>query len=176
MGHLMHYPELYARQGTMFATGFALSTLGAPLTVILPVGVLNFVLATTGAIARVIDNGAMTLAEVIIAAAIGESDPAVAEHVARQLQMLEPNMDGKDIPSKEEDYFIHVLDGVLDCLRNPGRYIQNGERERNRVVPVGQVSSARPRGVMGNIPVGYETNALDAMSEDRRLWGKSSEN
>lgn len=44
---------------------------------------MNFVLATTGAIARVIDNGATTLAEVIIAAAIGESDPAVAEHVAR---------------------------------------------------------------------------------------------
>jgi hypothetical protein len=173
MGHLLHYPELYARQGTMLATGIAISILGAPLTVTLPVAVINFILATLGAIARAVDNGATTLAEIIIAAAIGESDPALSEHVARQLQMQDPKDSDYDISSEDEEYFIHVLEGVIDCLENPGRYIQNGERTRNRTVPVGRVSSSRPRGVMGSIPIGYETNGLDAISEELNNFGRN---
>ncbi len=38
-------------------------------------------------------------------------------------------------------------------------------RPTNQTVPVGQVSSARPPGVMGSIPIGSETNALDVISE-----------
>lgn len=166
MGHLLHYPELYARQGTMLATGVGLSILGAPMSVTIPVAVINFVLATTGAVARAVDNGATSLAEVIVAAAIGESDPAVAEMVARELQLRVPEDDDYDIPPEDEDYILNVLRGVIDCLENPGRYLQNGERARSAVVPVGRVSSMRPRGVMGNIPVGHETNALDVIGDE----------
>jgi hypothetical protein len=172
MGHLLHYPELYARQGTMLATGVGLSILGAPMTVTIPVAVINFVLATTGAVARAVDNGATSLAEVIVAAAIGESDPTVASMVARELQMGEPDDGNYDIPAEDEEYMLGVLRGVIDCLENPGRYIQNGQRARSQVVPVGQVSSMRPRGVMGNIPLGYETNALDVIGDQNgELYG-----
>jgi hypothetical protein len=40
-------------------------------------------------------------------------------------------------------------------------------------VPVGRVSSARLPGVMGAIPVGSETNALDVISENNRILGLS---
>lgn len=39
------------------------------------------------------------------------------------------------------------------------------EQPVSRMVPVGQVSSARLNGVNGTIPVGMETNALDVISE-----------
>ena len=170
LGHLTHYPELWARQGTMLATGVGLSILGAPMSVTIPVAVINFVLATTGAIARAVDNGANSFAEIVIAAAIGESDPAVAQAVGQQLQLAVPQPEDHDLTSEEEEYILHVLRGVLDCLENPGRYIQNGQRARQRTVPVGQVSSMRPRGVMGSIPQGYETNALDVIGDESARW------
>jgi hypothetical protein len=171
IGHLISYPELYARIGATAATSFAISAATGSVVYTFALGTLNLVLATTGAVMRAIDNGATSLAEFIIAAAIGESDPAIARMVSRDLQMARPAAGTYDIPSDQEAYLIYVLQGVLHCLRNPGMYAQNGEQTRiQRTVPVGQVSSMRPNGVMGSIPVGYETNALDAISENNRPW------
>lgn len=171
LGHLMHYPEFYGRQGTMLATGVALSSIGAPFVVTAGVGLLNFILATTGAVTRAVDNGATTLAEIIVAAAIGDSDPSVARAVAQELQLPTPADGDFEMSSEDEDYVIHVLKGVLHCLRNPGQYMQNGEtRRRQTTVPVGTVSSARPRGVMGSIPIGHETNALDVIGDENALF------
>lgn len=48
------------------------------------------------------------------------------------------------------------------------------EKKQNQVatrqVPIGQVSSARLPGQMGTIPAGYETNALDVISEQNRIY------
>lgn len=172
MGHLLHYPEFYGRQGTMIATGMALKAAGAPLGALIPVGLLNFFMANLGAMARAVDNGATTLAELVVAAAIGESDPAVTEHVSRQMTYTHRG-DDYDISPDDEEYLLFIIRGVLRCLRNPGEAMNNGERARQQVVPVGTVSSARPRGVMGNIPVGYETNALDVISDQNAMFNRN---
>ena len=167
LGHLTHYPEFWARVAAQMGVGAAITATGG-LAVGVSAAVINFILATTGAVVRAIDNGADSLAEVVVAAAIGYSDPAVANMVAQELALPEPLDGDYELDSEEEDYIVDVLTGVLHCVRNPGEYMR-GERTRSVVVPVGQVSSARPRGVMGNIPIGYETNALDAMAEDAAL-------
>ena len=169
LGHLAHYPEFYGRMGIAFATTVALTAIGAPF--VMPIGLINFFLATTGSVLRAIDNGATTLTEIVIAAAIGESDPEVARRVAQKMQVAVPEPDDYELTGKEEDYIVHVMKGVLYCIRNPGEILNASEpRQRQTTVPVGRVSSMRPRGVMGSIPVGYETNALDVIGDEHALY------
>lgn len=59
-------------------------------------------------------------------------------------------------------------EGQKQSLINQVRAQQPRERaQRDFVTPVGRVASARMPGVMGNIPVGSETSALDVLSETR---------
>lgn len=164
VGHLLHYPEFYGRTAMAAVTSMALTAIGAPF--VMPIGAVSFFLALTGAAARAVDNGATTLAEVIIAAAMGDSDPEVARAVGQSLLLNAEEPDSYSIPTEEENYMINVLKGILYCVRNPEEFMNNEERQIQRTVPVGRVSSARPFGVMGSIPVGYETNALDAIAEN----------
>lgn len=172
LGHLIHYPELYGRQGAMLATGIGITALGASTPIALGVAVANFIMATSGAILRAIDQGAESFAEVVIAGAIGESDPALAGRVAQELSFT-PRDGDYDIPTEDEEYILYVLKGVLHCLRNPGEYLRGNDRPSNPTVPVGTVSSMRPRGVMGSIPVGYETNALDVIGDENALFRRN---
>lgn len=164
IGHLLHYPEFYGRTAMAVVTSMALTAIGAPF--VMPIGAVSFFLALTGAAARAVDDGATTLAEIIIAAAMGDSDPEVARAVGQSLLLNTEEQDSYNIPTEEENYMINVLKGVLYCVRNPEEFMNNEERQMQRIVPVGRVSSARPVGVMGSIPVGYETNALDVIAEN----------
>ena len=166
MGHLVHYPELYGRQGAMLATGAGVVALGATTPIALGIAVTNFVMATTGAVVRAVDEGADSLAEIVVAAAIGESDPVIAEMISRELAFA-PEDGDYDLPTEQEKHILHVLEGVLHCLRNPGEYLnRTGQASSQQVVPVGRVSSMRPRGVMGSISAGHETNALDVIGDE----------
>ncbi|WP_147112946.1 hypothetical protein [Tateyamaria sp. syn59] len=171
MGHLRHYPEFWARSGTQLAVGYTISAALGP-AVGIAAGAINFFLATTGAVVRAVDNGADSLAEIIVAATLGYSDPELSRIVAQEVALPSPEDGDYSLDDEEEDYIVEVLRGVLYCVRNPGEFMNTDER-RAVMVPVGRVSSARPRGVMGNIPVGYETNALDVIAEEAaRLRGE----
>ncbi|MFT6604981.1 MAG: hypothetical protein ACJA2X_000157 [Halocynthiibacter sp.] len=168
LGHLVHYPEFYGRTAMATMTSVALTAVGAPF--VMPIGLISFFLATTGAVARAVDNGARSLPELIFAAAMGESDPEIVNAAAQRLQLMVPERDTYSIPTKEESYMINLLKGVLYCVRNPEEFMNDTERPRQTTVLVGTVSSARPRGVMGSIPVGYETNALDVIGDENALY------
>lgn len=164
LGHLTHYPEFWARTGTQLAVGAGTTMFTGPF-VGMPVALLNFYLATTGAVIRAIDNGATSFAEIVVAAALGHSDPHIAQMASQELSLRDIEVDSYAIPDEREEFILHLLRGVLHCIRNPSEYMNTNDKPAY-VVPVGQVSSSRPRGVMGNIPVGYETNALDVLSDE----------
>ncbi|SOC20544.1 hypothetical protein SAMN05877809_11261 [Rhodobacter sp. JA431] len=174
VGHLVHYPEFYGRAGATVATSLLTTALMsyAGIGNYTPVvGLINLILTGVGAAARAIDQGASTLAEIIVAVALGESDPALAAKVSQKILETSPSDGNYDIPDEQEKRLLYILDGVMHCLKNPAQYINRGEERKTNWVPVGQVSSARPRGVIGLIRSGYETNALDALSEDALMPG-----
>lgn len=106
------------------------------------------------------ENGAESLADYLQAIFIGEFDPnlsriVISEALSEQLLEL-------DTQEEQED-FLYILSGVLDCWRNPGEYIP--ERPARPRVPVGRVSSMNP-GIRGSVELGYETNALDVIGDN----------
>lgn len=172
IGHAIHYPELYGRQGTMIATnvltGILMNYAGLGRYTLV-VAAINFILANVGAAARAVDNGASSLAEILVAIAIGDTDPDLVAELQRDILQLSPADGNYDIPEQQEKILLYILEGILHCLRNPGQYMNRNEARATRMVPVGTVSSARPRGVMGLIPAGHETNALDVISDENYL-------
>lgn len=166
--HLLHYPEFYGRQGLVVGTGVLTTALLSYVglgSFAFYVGLVNFFLATTGATVRAVENGATTLAEILVAQAIGEVDPNLVEKVEREMMSFSPSDGNYDIPADDEKIILFMLDGTLDCLRNPNKYLLNRENMQRPTVAVGQVSSMRMPGVMGRVEIGYETNALDVIGD-----------
>lgn len=172
LGHAVHYPELYGRQGTVLASTILLKTVTTYTGVgafVPAVSLFNFILASLGAAARAVDNGANTMAELLAAIAIGGTDPELVAALQRDLINLSPADGDYDISEEQEKVLLYILEGILHCLRNPGEYVNRNKARATRMVPVGMVSSARPKGVMGLIPAGHETNALDMISDENYL-------
>ena len=129
----------------------------------------NHVLATTGAMILSIKYGGRDVVSVIDAAITGDYSPEVS---GRQFKEIFRDALGSDIEisQEEQDALTQILDGVLDCLHYPEKYV--GGIEENPVtkpatqhVPIGTVSSARLPRQMGTIPRGEETNTIDVLSE-----------
>ena len=63
----------------------------------------------------------------------------------------------------------NATDTLKDFAKNEDSFLVSPDgtvvKDTRASVPVGQVSSARPDGVRGNIKVGDETNALDVIAE-----------
>lgn len=166
----MNEPEFYGRiAGGMFtnfaSTGGRFGKRVLPRSLKFASGRANFILATTGAMILSIKYGGRDIISAIDAALTGDYSPDVSAEQYKEIfrAALESDI---PIPQAEQDALVEILDGVLDCLHNPGKYL--GSTEKGAVtphVPVGTVSSARPDGQMGTIPVGTETNALDVISE-----------
>jgi len=76
-----------------------------------------------------------------------------------------------EISPEELESFLAILEAIEYCMDNPASMGSAAEAraEVQEHIGVGQVSSSRPVGVNGLIPVGSETNALDAMAEDAKL-------
>ncbi|MCM2438414.1 hypothetical protein HGO34_01625 [Agrobacterium vitis] len=166
----MNEPEFYGRiAGGMFtnyaSTGGRLGRRILPTTVKLGSSAANFVLATTGAMILSIKYGGKDIISALDAAITGDYSPDVSNEQYKEIfrSALESDV---SIPQAEQDALVEIIDGVLDCIHNPGKYLGSTEKGTiSQQVPVGRVSSARPDGQFGSIPQGSETNALDVISE-----------
>lgn len=170
-------PEFYARIGGGVFTNFA--SRGGRFGQRILSGPIkggsmaaNFVLANTGAAVLTVKYGGQDIASIFGAMFTGNYRDHVSSE-AYTAMFNEALSSNEPLSQEEQDAFIAIVEGVLDCVENPGGYVptlENSPRNVQPHVPVGQVSSMRPDGVMGSIPQGYETNALDAISENNELW------
>lgn len=178
--HQMATPEFYGRLGggvfTSYATGggrFGSRIMSGPVKVArMPA---NFILASTGAAVLAVKYGGQDIVAVFDAVLTGNYTSRITGEMYKE--MFRAALESQEPVSREEaDKLVEITEGILHCLRNPGEYLPGGANrpaELSPHVPVGTVSSARPDGVMGLIPQGYETNALDAISEnDLRMRGQ----
>lgn len=168
---VMSEPEFYGRLAGGMFTNYA-STGGRFGRRLLPTGAkmgasaVNFVLATTGAMILSIKYGGKDIVSALDAAITGDYLPDISASQYKEL-FREALESSAPIPQAEQDALVEIVDGVLDCLHNPGKYAGATEKGSiNEQVPIGSVSSARPNGEYGTIPKGTETNALDVISEN----------
>jgi len=130
----------------------------------------NFILATTGAMILAVKYGGRDIVSIMDAAITGDYGPDLSNAQYKELfrAVVESNV---PVPQAEQDALVQILQGVLDCISNPGKYGSGASRSSDATphVPVGQVSSMRPNGLMGSIPAGSETNALDVIGDQNNL-------
>jgi hypothetical protein len=174
--HQMTSPEFYGRIGggvfTSYASGggrFGNRILSGPVKVArMPA---NFILASTGAAVLAVKYGGRDIVAVFDAVLTGNygSGPTGEQYK----EMFRAAIESSEPVSQEDaDALVEITEGILHCLNNPGEYMPGGGASQTPAprpqtwVPVGTVSSARPNGVMGLIPAGSETNALDVISEN----------
>jgi hypothetical protein len=156
-GMFTNYASRGGRLGSRLGTGMKVASMTA-----------NFILATTGAMILSVKYGGKDIISIFDAAINGDYLPDLSsqqyKEIFRSVMESEIPVDDADI-----EIMVQILEGVLDCLNNPGKYVGGADKGTIQPhVPVGQVSSARPNGVFGSIPRGSETNALDVISERGR--------
>lgn len=167
-------PEFYGRLAGGAFTNYA-STGGRIGGRILNLGVkgkvgrtlTNFFLASLGAAILTVKYGARDIASVMDSMLTGNYRSGLDNNQYKEMfrTVIENDL---SVSEEEEQALLEVARGVLDCIDNPGKYAVGGGRSEPQVtphVPVGSVSSARPDGVRGSIPRGYETNALDVIGD-----------
>lgn len=174
--HLSTTPEFYGRIGGGVFTSYAgrggrfgSRIVSGPVKVAqMPA---NFILASTGAAVLAVKYGGRDIVSVFDAIFTGNygSGPTGDQYK----EMFRAAIESSEPVSQEDaDALVAITEGILHCLNNPGEYIPGGGESQTPAprpqtwVPVGTVSSARPNGVMGLIPAGSETNALDVISEN----------
>ncbi len=137
-----------------------------------PVMAANFILALTGSCVLTIKNGNADIASIFGAILTGdyESDAIGSAYsdLFRAAQALDMTVDPSEIEA-----MLAILEAIEYCIDNPSSFGSASEAPRPVTphVPVGQVSSARPIGVMGLIPQGHETNMLDVLADDALRTG-----
>lgn len=135
---------------------------------------VNFGVTCVGASALLAKHGVADIASVFLAILTGRVEPNSPE-LYREL-FSNAFEDPRPLSPEETAHFLGVIEIMKYCLENPGSAVlgirPDEEHDVTQHVPVGQVSSARPPGVMGSIPVGSETNMLDVISEMNALRGR----
>lgn len=180
--HKSTEPEMYGRLAGGFFTSYAssggrfgmraLGSVGATTRNTYRVASFsrNFILSNTGAAVLAVKYGGRDIINIFDAMITGRYTPNVSGEQYKVL--FQSAIDsGLTIPPDEADALVALVEAVLDCLNNPEKFAGDitDERPVTPHVPVGTVSSARLRGQHGSIPRGYETNALDAISDQNRL-------
>ncbi len=132
-----------------------------------PVMGANFVLALTGSTVATIKYGNADIASVFSAMLTGDYESDFIGSLYRDLFTEAQRLGDVEISPEELQAMLVILEAVEYCIKNPGEFGGRTEprREVPPQVPVGQVSSARPTGVMGLIDAGSETNMLDVISD-----------
>lgn len=130
----------------------------------------NFILSNNVAAVLAVKYGGRDIINIFDLMITGRYTPNVSGEQYKSL-FQEAIDSGLTIPPDEADALVALADAILDCLNNTGKFAGDvtDERPSPPQVPVGTVSSARLPGQFGSIPGGYETNALDVISEQTRL-------
>lgn len=134
-----------------------------------PVMAANFVLALTGSAVLTIKNGNADLASIFSAILTGDYESDAIGSIYADLFNEARRMHDVEISPEELGAMLQVLNAIEYCLNNPSSMGSMSEprAEVPPQVPVGQVSSARPAGVMGLIDAGSETNMLDVLADQQ---------